>query len=155
MIEFPWYFKKNFSFERVVYFDFNINILKVFSFGNHNAILNIVKDLNRPTKNRGKKVVGYSFYIEFFVYLTVMIIGYLSTFEETHEIFIDRHDQSFFLLFGKMFYVIALTCHIGMFYYISKPSLQVFLNYNNDFTEKQYTLFYIGTLLYVQFHLLH
>ena len=109
-----------------------------FSFGNHNAILNVVKDLNNPTKRRGLKVVRYSFYIEFFVYLTVMLIGYLSTYEETNEIFIDRKNQSFFLIFGKMFYVIALTCHIGMFYYISKPSLQIYLTSGEDFTPKQY-----------------
>ena len=108
-----------------------------FSFGNHNAVLNVVKDLNNPTKKRGKKVVLYSYYIEFFVYLTVMIIGYLSTYEETNELFIDRNDQSIFLLFGKFFYVIALTCHIGMFYYISIDSLQIFLNNGEEFSNKK------------------
>jgi amino acid permease len=111
-----------------------------FSFGNHNAILNVVKDLNNPTKKRAQKVVRYSFYIEFYVYLSTMLIGYFSTFENTNEIFIDRHDQSFFLLFGKMFYVIALTCHIGMYYYISKPSLQHYFNNGDDFNPKQYLL---------------
>ena len=124
------------------YFDFNINILKVFcmfffSFGNHNAILNVVKDLKNPTIKRGKKVVHYSFYIEFFVYLTTMLIGYFSTYEDTKEIFIDRPNQSFFLLIGKMFYIVALTCHIGMFYYISKPSLQYYFNNGEDFSSSK------------------
>lgn len=109
-----------------------------FSFGNHNALLNVLKDINNPTFKRSKKVVVYSFYIEFYVYLFTMFIGYFSTFENTKEIFIDRHEQSFFLLIGKLFYVVALICHIGMYLYISKPSLELVFNKGNAFENYEY-----------------
>ena len=85
-------------------------------------------ELTNPTKKRCLKVATYSFNIEFYVYIIVILVGYLSTYQETKEIFIDRPWQSIFMLFGKLLYIISLTCHIGLYFYISRPSMEVLFN---------------------------
>jgi amino acid permease len=142
IIEFPFYFKQNFSSEKVKYYDFDWSVVKImcmyfFAFTNHNAVLHVVGDLKQPTKTKGNKIVRYAFTIEFIVYLTVSFTGYLSTFDETNEIFIDREGQSIFLLFGKILYIVSLSCHIALYCYVSKPSLEMFLNKGEQFNGSQ------------------
>lgn len=136
----------NYQWQKILFFKFDDNILKViclyfFAFGNHNAILNVLSDLSNPSKKRCLKVLDYSFKVEFYVYSVVMITGYFSTFQETKEIYIDREDQSIFLVLGKLLYIVALTCHIGLYYYISKPSFENLFNRSEKFSESKYLIF--------------
>ncbi len=140
IIEFPFYFRQNFSPEKVKFYEFDWPIVKVmcmyfFAFTNHNAILHVIADLNQPTEKTGNEIVRYAFTIEFIVYLTVSITGYLSTFDNTNEIFIDREGQSIFLLLGKLLYIVSLSCHIALYCYVSKPSLEMFLNNGKTFNN--------------------
>ncbi len=142
LIEFPFYFMENYKWDKILFYKFDDNILRViclyfFAFGNHNSILNVLSDLNNPTKKRCLKVVNFSFNIEFYVYITVMIIGYFSTFQDTNEIFIDRPGQSIFLVLGKILYIISLICHIGLYYYFTKPSFEVLFNKSEKFNESK------------------
>jgi amino acid permease len=141
--EVPFYFKQNYSYEKLKLFDFNINGVKFlcmyfFAYTNHNAVLNVIHETQEPTKSKGNKIIKYAFVIEFVTYVIVLFAGYFSTFDDTKEIFIDRDDQSIFLLFGKVLYTVSLTCHIGLFYFISKPSIEMLFNKGNQFTEKEY-----------------
>ena len=131
---------ENYHWKKILFFKLDYDILKViclyfFAFGNHNAILNVLSDLSNPSKKRCLKVLNYSFKVEFYVYVTVMIVGYFSTFQDTNEIFIDRPGQSIFLVIGKLLYIISLTCHIGLYYYISIPSFEVLFNKSEKFSE--------------------
>jgi amino acid permease len=142
IIEFPFYFKQNYSFEKLKFFDLNINVIKVicmyvFSYANHNAILNVINELQSPSREKGEKIRKYSYFIEFFIYSTILYIGYFSTFDETNEIFIDRPGESAFMIVGKGLYIISLTCHIGLFYFISKPSMSVIINNGLPFTNEK------------------
>lgn len=83
------------------------------------------------------KVLNYSFNIEFYVYFLIILVGYLSTYENTKEIFVDRPGESIFMIIGKVLYTISLTCHIGLYYYISRPGLEVMLNDSEQFSEKK------------------
>ena len=148
LLETPYYMKKNFEWEKVKYWDFNINVLKVtcmyfFAYNNHNAILNILRELSDNTKDRGKRVKTIGFIIQFISYLTVIIAGYLATLENTSEIFIDRREnQSIFIIIGKMCYIVSLTAHIALYYFISRPSLENLFLYGERFTETQYCLYF-------------
>jgi len=141
-VEFPYYFIENYSYERLIFFKFDWNIIKVlcvyfFAFANHNAILNILSDLKNPNKKRCMKVLNYSFNIEFYTYILIILVGYLSTYENTKEIFVDRPGESIFMVIGKVLYGISLTCHIGLYYYISRPGLEVLFNNAEKFSEKK------------------
>ena len=109
-----------------------------FAYANHNAVLNVIHEVKQPTKQKGNKIVNYTFIIELITYTTVLYSGYLSTFDLTNEIFIDREGQSFFLVMGKALYIVSLTCHIGLYYFISRPSIEMIVNEGNKFTETQY-----------------
>jgi amino acid permease len=142
LIEFPFYFMTNYHWTKIVFFKFDNNIIKViclyfFAFGNHNIVLDVLQDLSNPKKKRCLKVVNYSFNIQFYIYITVMFLGYFSTFQDTNEIFIDREGQSIFLIFGKLLYNISLISNIGLYYYFSKPSFEVLFNDNEKFSEKK------------------
>lgn len=49
----------------------------------------------------------------------------------------DRPDQSFFMLIGKTAYILSLTCHIGLYYIISKPSIQTLVFKGEQLSEKK------------------
>lgn len=141
IIEFPFYFRENYSYEKLKLWDFNPNVLQVlcmyfFAFANHNALLNVISELNKPTKEQGTKIVKYSFFAEFYIYLIVLFTGYLSTFDETNEIFIDRPGNSIFLVIGKILYIVSLTCHIGLYYFVCRPSIEMLVNDGKSFTER-------------------
>lgn len=65
-------------------------------------------------------------------------MGYFSTYQETNEIFVDRMEEGIFMVVGKLLYVFSLSCHIGLYYYISRPSLEVLFNKSQQFSDKQY-----------------
>jgi amino acid permease len=133
---------ENYSWERIKWFDFNLDIVKfacvyIFAFFNHNAILSVISEEKEPTKEKGFKIVNYTFIVQFSIYLLVLVTGYLSTFEETREIFIDRDRENIFIIIGKALYIIALTCHLGLLYFISVPSLEMLFNKGNKFNENE------------------
>jgi amino acid permease len=133
---------ENYSWERIKLVDVNLDIIKfacvyIFAFTNHNAVLNVISEVKNPTQKRGFRIVNNAFYTEFIVYLLVLCTGYLSTYEETKEIFIDRDKDNIFLIVGKGLYIVALTCHIGLLYYISVPSLEMLLNNGQMYTKKE------------------
>jgi amino acid permease len=133
---------ENFSWQRVKLYDFNLDVIKftcvyIFAFANHNAILNVISEVKHPTKRRGFRIVNNAFYTEFITYLLVLCTGYLSTYEETQEIFIDRDKENVFFIIGKGLYIVALTCHIGLLYFISVPSLEMLTNKGEKYNTKQ------------------
>jgi amino acid permease len=142
LIEFPFYLMKNYDWTKILFFKFDNNIIKIiclyfFAFGNHNIILDVLQDLSNPKKKRCLKVLNHSFNIQFYIYITVMFVGYFSTFQDTNEIFIDRQGQSIFLIIGKLFFNISLICNIGLYYYFSKPSFEVLFNNSEKFSERK------------------
>jgi amino acid permease len=142
VIEFPFYFKENYSLEKLKLWDFNINIVKTlcmyfFAFANHNAILGVINEIKGQTEEKAYKIVKYTFQVELATYIIVLFTGYLSTFDETNEIFIDRPGVSIFLVIGKALYIITLTCHIGLYYFISRPSLEMAVHQGKRFTDNQ------------------
>lgn len=142
LIEFPFYFRDNFSFHKIKWFEFDWNVIKIlcmyfFAYANHNAVLNVIHEVKEPSKKKGNRIVNYAFLIELVTYVIVIFSGYLSTFEKTKEIFIDRDGQSIFLVLGKQLYIVSLTCHIGLYYFISRPSIEMIVNKGVRFTERQ------------------
>lgn len=143
VIEFPFYFKQNYTYDKLLLWKFDWNVIKIlcmyiFSFATHNAVLNVISEAKEPTKEKGRKIVNYSFIAEVSTYVIVLFTGYLSTFDDTNEIFLDRPGQSIFLVIGKALYIISLTCHIGLFYFISRPSIEMLVNRGRLFTDTQY-----------------
>lgn len=145
MLEIQYYQEINYSKSSVVYFDVNLNIFSVicmyfFCFSNHNVVLTIISDLKGDVEKKGNRVINIQFIIEFFCYLLVMFIGYLSTFENTNEIYIDRPNEGQSILLGKTLYIVGLTCDIGLYYYISRPQLEYFFykNLTDNFNKKRY-----------------
>jgi len=136
VIEFPFFFSENYSVDKIKLFDFNSNLSTVlciyfFSYANHNAVLNVINEVQNKNswtekegKSRGLRIANIQYAVLFLTYLTVMLTGYLSTFDQTNEIFLDRKGESIFIVIGKSFYILSLTCHIGLYYYISRPSIE-------------------------------
>ena len=71
-----------------------------FCFANHNVVLNIVSDLKEDKENRGNRAINIQFYIEFVLYIIVMLAGYFSTYNQTREIYRDRNGEGLLVLIG-------------------------------------------------------
>jgi amino acid permease len=117
IFEFPYYFKKNFAFENINWFDFNFNFIQIFcifffAFGNHSTIMKVAK------------LVRYTQGSEYVIYLVTMIVGYFSTFDQTNEIYINRENQSIFMIIGKIIFMLVMICNVGLYYYIVKPFIE-------------------------------
>ena len=57
IFEFPYYFHKNFSPDKITYFNFNVDLMQnfcifFFAFGNHSTITNAINELNPSTEKR-------------------------------------------------------------------------------------------------------
>jgi amino acid permease len=110
-----------------------------FCFSNHNVALNIISELKGDKEKKGNNAINIQFYIEFILYLVVMFAGYLSTFNYTSEIYIDRPGEGMLIIIGEALYMIGLTCNIGLYYYISRPQIEMLyfhdmVNHFGDFT---------------------
>jgi amino acid permease len=143
IFEFPFYFKKYFQPEKVNYFNLNVNIFQTFcvfffAFGNHTSILNVLYELKDKTTARIKMLVNYTYYLEFSLYLVVMLVGYFSTLDQTNEIYIDRPGQSIFMVIGKVLYALCMVCNIGLYYYMIRPNLEYLFNKSQTLTTRQY-----------------
>jgi hypothetical protein len=60
-----------------------------------------------------------------------MFIGYFSTFDDTDDIYINRADQSIFMIFGKATFIILLICNIGLYYYMNRYEFESVFNPEN------------------------
>jgi amino acid permease len=129
LFEFPYFFQKNFSTQKIVYFNFDEKFLETiciffFAFGNHSTIMNTISELHPKTDRRIKKLVNYTSYSEIFFYLITILVGYFSTYNETDEIYINREYQSIFMVVGKFLYMGVMICNVCLYYYMIKPYLE-------------------------------
>jgi amino acid permease len=138
IFEFPYYFEQNFEWDKICYFNFNVDFLSVFcifffAFGNHSTIMNALSELYPKTDIRINKLVNYTSYSEMILYFITMFVGYFSTYNLTDEIYINREYQSPFMLVGKFLYMGVMICNIGLYYYMIKPFLEyVFRTRGNE-----------------------
>lgn len=117
------------SFEDVV----NAICVYFYSFAYHGGSLIIIKNYKDRTEQGINKVLKTSVVSSFFIYYLIMIFGYLSTLEETKEIFINRgNSASIYLLIGKILYSISLIFNIAFTYVLSKKFMQYCLTFGND-----------------------
>ena len=84
-----WYSKIDFSYLEVV-------AIFMFSYSNHNAVLPILNGVKNPCFETSLGIANLSAFIETISYLLVSVGGYLSTLEETPDIFISRKDLKTF-----------------------------------------------------------
>jgi amino acid permease len=135
--EFPYFLNKNFYWDRISYFNFNVNIPEYlcfffFAFGNHSTITNAISELNPKTTKRIHMLIDYTNYSEIIIYFITMLVGYFSTFETTNAIYINREYQSIFMIIGKFLYIGVMISNIGLCYYMNLPYLDYAFN---DFLE--------------------
>ncbi len=103
----PYFCMRNYSHSTIKLFDFNINgigdscSIYLFAFANHMYIFTVLNCMDEPHEIKSRIVVFYAYFIEFFVYIGVFFIAYFSTFQDTHEIFIDRPGETIFMTIGK------------------------------------------------------
>lgn len=140
IFEFPKYYHRNFSFEKINYFNTDADIIQTFcvfffAFGNHTSLFNVLTELSNKTTKRLYMLINYSFIAEVTLYVIVMFIGYFSTLDKTNEVFIDREDQSIFMVIGKVFYLICLVCNTGLYYFMIRPSLEWFMLGDRQFSD--------------------
>lgn len=148
IFEFPFYFKKNYSPEKIEYIKLDFNIIEVicvffFAFGNHTSILNALKEIKNKTDSRIMTLAKFTFYSEFFLYLIIMLVGYFSMYDQTSDIFINREDQSIFMIVGKIFYVFTLTCNVGLYFYMLRPTLEFLFNDEYKLKGFKYNILFI------------
>jgi amino acid permease len=146
------YFKRNYSYDKIHFFNFNANFLQVicffiFAFGNHTSVLTVISEINLKTPHRIEMLISHTKNIELLVYFLTMIIGYFSTLDDTPDIYIDREDQSGFMVFGKLFFMIFLTICVGLCYYLNKSTFEWLFNKDEEFTNKQNLIYSSGILL--------
>jgi amino acid permease len=97
IVELPWYnreYKQMENYKETVFLlDYNFFqacAMTFFAYTCQVQLLPIFSELVRPSYNRIKKVVVYSFIIDFIVYATVASAGYFSTYNYTNPIVIYR-----------------------------------------------------------------
>jgi len=95
-----------------------------FCYGNQTTVLNVLDDVTTKTENKVHLVVKFTFYIELFTYILIIFLGYFSTYEQTPEIFINRQNESTFLVFAKLFYCCIMVCDIALEYYTCKSGIE-------------------------------
>ena len=149
IIEFPSYikefFNKNIFFKCKTYFNKNIfSIMEIpfvlfTSFGNHSTILSVVEQIKSKTSRRVLNVGKFTFFGEFFVYIYLVIICFLSTFQHTsdNEIFLIRPKITFLMTLGLFFMVILMICNISLYYFTTLPTLQFIFNRSEEFSKNQ------------------
>ena len=149
IIEFPSYFKEFFDksifFKAEMYANFNLfKIMEIpfvlfTSFGNHSTILSVVQEIDSKTQKRVLKVGKYTFFGEFFIYIYLVLICFLSTYSHTNdnEIFLIRPNITFLMTLGQFFMAILMVCNISLYYFTTLPTLQYLFNNNKDFNHKQ------------------
>ena len=136
MFEFPSYFRKNYDYEKISLFNVNANVFQTFciffyAFGNHPIFLTVTDEMNNKENNSINKLAKYSFNLQLILFIGVMFIGYFSTFDQTEDIYINRADQSIFMVIGKAFFIILLLCNIGLYYYMNRSDFEACITAEN------------------------
>ena len=77
----------------------------LFGFCCHNGIFPVYKDMKRANYKRCVKVLNRAFYLEIVLYVGIALLGFLSTFSNTKDLFILRDNLSqsvdYFMVVGK------------------------------------------------------
>ena len=109
------------------------------SFGNHSTILSVVEQIKSKTSKRVLNVGRFTFFGEFFVYIYLAIICFLSTFQHTsdNEIFLIRPKITFLMTLGLFFMIILMVCNISLYYFTTLPTLQFIFNKSEEFSKNQ------------------
>lgn len=141
IFEFPFYFKRNYEWEKINWFGFNFNFIQIFcffffAFGNHSTIMNVIGELR--DKRKVVKLVKYTQGSEYVIYLVTMVVGYFSTFDKTNDIYINRQDQSIFMIVGKIIFILVMICNVGLYYYMVKPFFEYNIFGYTDVLGKRY-----------------
>ena len=137
----PYYVLTNYPNAEILLYNFELNkitdsmAIYMFAFSNHSYIFTVLESIKQNSETKSRIVVFYAFFIQFFVYLGVLFIAYFSTFQDTYEIFIDRKDQSVFMIIGKAIFSVGLICHIGMLYFAIKETTRTSFNNGNVFSK--------------------
>jgi amino acid permease len=108
----------------------------MFGFASHNGIFQVFTELRRPTVIRYHKVLRRSFIIEVILYIAIAFGGYLSTFSETPDVFLERPDlpdfNDIFVQVAKITLFICLHCCMAINFNIMRSSFKYMLFNNND-----------------------
>ena len=114
----PAYFQQNYTPEKLYYAKFDWNFfssfaITFFSFGCHMEIIPIYNELQEPSTRRISKVIGRTIFINAKYYTIVGLAGYLSTFDETAQIVIERPplngmQNDYYLIFGRAIVILVL-----------------------------------------------
>lgn len=109
-----------------------------YSFAYHGGSLIIIKNFKNKSEACIKKVFADSVWITFTVYYLVMLLGYLGNLQYTQEVFINRPNQSIYLLIAKVLYSASLIFNIGFTYVLSKKYMEnLFTLGNRDLLSKE------------------
>ena len=147
--EFPSYFKEFYNSlvlkDIETYFTTDINkIMEIpfvlfTAFGNHSTILSVVEQIKHKSTDRVLKVGEYTFFGEFFLYIVLVIVCFMSTFAHTadNDIFLIRPRVTFWMSLGQFFMVILMICNISLYYYTTLPTLSFIFNHGKEFTQKE------------------
>ena len=124
----------------------------MFSFINHNAILEIVGSMNKPTLSRSKKVVNGSWLIILGFYYTMGIAGYISKSDSTPPIFITRDDLTsfspdYFIIVSRLVISLSLFCLIPLRWKIFRENIRNLLSYETLPIQLDFMMTVIGMLL--------
>ena len=100
----------------------------MFGYMNHNAILQILSEVKKPTLARCKKVINRSWVIELIFYLLISLGGYFSTLDNTPSIFIKRADlkgfsPDYFIIASRCIIAICLSCLIPLRWNLMRESV--------------------------------
>ncbi|CAD8083818.1 unnamed protein product [Paramecium primaurelia] len=106
-------FSNLFDDSKIVYFDFNIELTSTFAstffgFICHQLIFPIRSELNRSSFRRMSKIFNRAIFSELIIYLTLMIFGYLTLFQQTPKIIIDGYVGNIEFTFAQAFFAFIM-----------------------------------------------
>lgn len=145
-LEFPGYATKNFSLkilsQKETYFNFNMKMVEMpfvffIAFGNHSTILAVINEVKNKNLDRVNKVGRRTFFGEFFIYIAICFMSFFSTYDKTNEIFLVRPHLSMLMMIGEILMVVLMICNVSLYYFTTTPTMELLLNDNNKFTNKQ------------------
>jgi amino acid permease len=116
---------------KIIYFEeisldiINTLLIFIFGFASHPGILNLLRNLNRPSKNRFPKVVIRGFIIEFIIYFSLSFGGYFSFLGATKDNILSNFPlDDKFIMVAKISLFICLHCTIAINYNVVKLAYQ-------------------------------
>ena len=166
IIEFPFHFKNNFHINEFIhnkdnFININLKLIEMplvffIAFGNHSTILSVIDEIQNKSKIRVRNAGRLTFYSELIIYLIIMFLSFFSSFDQTHEIFLDRNHQTIPMIIGECLMLILMICNISLYYYMMLPLLEMFVNNKKPFdtTMSFFVAFTILTILtFISFYI--